>query len=60
MKSLLRTALSAALAANVFLGLAVEQSRPRIVLGVVAGVTAPASGVGLRVLRDPHESRSGM
>ncbi|WP_203687071.1 hypothetical protein [Streptomyces sp. SID14515] len=56
MKSLLWLVLSAALAANVFLSLAVEESGLQIALSVAAGVTAIASGVGLWMLRDPHES----
>ncbi|MEU3054507.1 hypothetical protein [Streptomyces griseus] len=60
MKSLLWLVLSAALAANVFLSLAVEESGLQIALSVAAGVTAIASGVGLWMLRDPHGSRSGM
>ncbi|WP_103533460.1 hypothetical protein [Streptomyces sp. SM11] len=59
MKPLLWIILSAALAANAFLGLAVEESGLQVALSVVAGFTALACGVGLWVLRDPHESRSG-
>lgn len=56
MKFLLWLVLSAALAANVFLSLAVEESGLQVALGVAAGLTALACGVGLWVLRDPHES----
>ncbi|WP_167345015.1 hypothetical protein [Streptomyces anulatus] len=56
MKSLLWLVLCAALAVNVFLSLAVEESGLQITLSVAAGVTALACGVGLWALRDPHES----
>ncbi|MFI1222628.1 MULTISPECIES: hypothetical protein [unclassified Streptomyces] len=56
MKSLLLLVLSAALAANVFLSLAVEESGLQIALSVAAGVVALASGAGLWVLREPRES----
>ncbi|MFD4176772.1 hypothetical protein [Streptomyces anulatus] len=60
MKSLLWLVLSAALAANVFLSVAIEESGLQIALSVVAGVTALASGGGLWALRGSRESRSGM
>lgn len=60
MKSLLWLVLFAALAANVFLSIAVEESALRIALSAVAGVTVLASGGGLWVLRDSRESRSDM
>ncbi|MGQ4715950.1 hypothetical protein ACUN22_19960 [Streptomyces anulatus] len=60
MKSLLWLVLFAALAANVFLSIAVEESGLRIALSAVAGVTVLASGGGLWALRGSRESRSGM
>ncbi|MFJ1783595.1 hypothetical protein ACIOML_04700 [Streptomyces anulatus] len=60
MKSLLWLVLSAALAANVFLSVAVEESALRIVLSAVAGVIVLASGGGLWALRGSHEGRSDM
>ncbi|MFG3410348.1 hypothetical protein [Streptomyces sp. NPDC048142] len=60
MKSLLRLVLFAALAANIFLSLAVEESGLQITLSFAAGLAALASGIGLWVLRGPRESRSGM
>lgn len=58
MKSLLWLVLSAALAANVFLSVAVEEGGLQIALSVTAGVIALASGAGLWVLRDSREGRS--
>ncbi len=60
MKSLLWLVLFAALAANVFLSIAVAGLGFRIVLSAVAGVTVLASGGGLWALRGSRESRSGM
>ncbi|WP_426498907.1 hypothetical protein [Streptomyces sp. D54] len=60
MKSLLWLVLSAALAANVFLGVAVEESGLRIALSAVTGVTVLASGGRLWALRGSRESRSDM
>ncbi|MFD0042153.1 hypothetical protein ACOMD4_03530 [Streptomyces anulatus] len=60
MKSLLWLVLFAALAANVFLSIAVEESGLRIALSAVAGVTVLASGVGLWALRGSREGRSDM
>lgn len=60
MKSLLWLVLSAALAANVFLSVAVEEGGLQIALSVVAGVIALASGAGLWALRGSRESRSDM
>ncbi|MFJ8707827.1 hypothetical protein ACIREB_16570 [Streptomyces anulatus] len=60
MKSLLWLVLFAALAANVFLGIAVEESGLRIALSAVSGVAVLASGGGLWALRGSRESRSGV
>ncbi|MFC8624008.1 hypothetical protein [Streptomyces anulatus] len=60
MKSLLWLVLFAALAANVFLGIAVEESGFRIALSAFAGVIVLASGGGLWALRGSRESRSDM
>ncbi|MFJ6804977.1 hypothetical protein ACIQRK_02850 [Streptomyces anulatus] len=60
MKSLLWLVLFAALAANVFLSIAVEESGLQLALSAVAGVAALASGGGLWALRSSRESRSDM
>ncbi|MFE9696838.1 hypothetical protein [Streptomyces sp. NPDC006270] len=58
MKFLLRLLPAAALAANVVLGFAVEESGLRIALSIVAGVTVLAAAAGLWALRCPRASRS--
>ncbi|MFJ8248666.1 hypothetical protein [Streptomyces sp. NPDC094466] len=58
MKTLLRLILSAALVANVFLGLAVDRNGLEVALSVVSGVVVLASAAGLWALRGSREGRS--
>ncbi|MFB7912503.1 hypothetical protein [Streptomyces sp. NPDC056061] len=56
MKSLLWTALVAALAANVFASLGMPREGAQIVLSVVSGVIVLGAGAGLWMLRERHDA----